>query len=420
MRLLLVAFVLFLSQSVWGQTGDPLASLVTANTRFAIKLFRQVVSQTPEKNWLLAPTGFSLTFALLDNGADAATREEIENAFEFKGMDLKLINEGAKALRTHLQLPKPIGKDAKKPIGFRRQQWRAMQTAPPNGTIIADSLWLNRMNFSESFIKLSRDYYGVDVKGLPATPTPSLQISHWATERTQRRVSISPGAMSRNDFLLVDVTYFRSFWQESFPASATKPGTFTMANGSTKQVPFMYRGDHFRYFEDEKQQAVVLPYDYRTAMFVFLPREDSSQKEFEQSLDTAHWQNWQSKFESRLGTVGLPRLQMDTGFDVRAALMELGVERAFETIAAFRPIVPLDGARLENAIQETRLKVDEHGTEAVSIGLMGAVLGGVPGGQIGGPPPPPPFKMIMNRPFFFAIVDQATGQLLFLAAVMEP
>src|SRR4029077_6418597 len=111
---------------------------------------------------------------------------------------------------------------------------------------------------------------------------------------------------------------------------------------------------------------------------------------------------------------------METGFDVRAALMELGVERSFETIAAFRPIVPLDGARLENAIQKTRLKVDEHGTEAVCIGLVGGVPGGVPGGQIGGPPPPPPFKMIMNRPFFFAIVDQATGQLLFLAAVMEP
>jgi serpin B len=66
------------------------------------------------------------------------------------------------------------------------------------------------------------------------------------------------------------------------------------------------------------------------------------------------------------------------------------------------------------------LKVDESGTEAVSILMVGGVIGGVPGGQLGGPPPPPPFKMIMNRPFLFAIVDKPTGQLLFLGAVMEP
>jgi serpin B len=155
-------------------------------------------------------------------------------------------------------------------------------------------------------------------------------------------------------------------------------------------------------------------------MFIFLPREESSLKEFEQSLNADHWQSWQSKFDSRMGTVGLPRFQMETGFDARAALKELGVNRAFDTFAAFRPIVPLDGARLENAIQKTQLKVDEHGTEAVSIGLAGGVIGGVAGGMRGGPPPPPPFKMIMNRPFFFAIVDRPTGQLLFLGAVMEP
>jgi hypothetical protein len=45
--------------------------------------------------------------------------------------------------------------------------------------------------------------------------------------------------------------------------------------------------------------------------------------------------------------------------------------------------------------------------------------GGVAGGMIGGPPPPLPFKMITNRPFFFAILNKPTGQLLFLGAVLE-
>jgi serine protease inhibitor len=402
-----------------GQNKEAQSSFIASNTRFAFKLFRQVVSQGPDKNLLVAPTGLSLTFALLENGADAATREEIENGFEFKGLDLQQINEGAKALREALQLSKPVSMNAKKPLGMTTEQWHALQAAPPNGTIIADSLWL-RTNLPESFLKISQDDYGVDIKRLLAAPTPTIQISRWATGRTGKTLSITPGPMSGNDLLFVDVTYFRKFWREHFPDSATKPGTFTMANGKTKQVPFMYRTDHFQYFEDEKFQAVTLPYDDQTAMLVFLPREDSTLKEFEQSLDAAHWQNWQSKFDSHEGTVGLPRIQLQTGFDVRAALKEIGVNRAFDTFAAFRPIVPLDGARLENAIQKTQLKVDESGTEAVSILMVGGVIGGVPGGQLGGPPPPPPFKMIMNRPFLFAIVDKPTGQLLFLGAVMEP
>lgn len=75
---------------------------------------------------------------------------------------------------------------------------------------------------------------------------------------------------------------------------------------------------------------------------------------------------------------------------------------------------------MKTRFQKSQLKVDESGTEAVSIGVVGGVPGGVAAGMIGGPPPPPPFKMIMSRPFFFVIVNKPTAQLLFLGAVMEP
>lgn len=75
------------------QTSESQSSLVEANPRFSFKLFHQLVSQTPDKNILVSPTGLSLTFALLDNGADPATGEEIDRAFEFKDFDLAEINE---------------------------------------------------------------------------------------------------------------------------------------------------------------------------------------------------------------------------------------------------------------------------------------------------------------------------------------
>jgi hypothetical protein len=43
--------------------------------------------QTPDQNLPFSPTAI-LTFGLLDNGADAEARSEIESVFEFTGPDL--------------------------------------------------------------------------------------------------------------------------------------------------------------------------------------------------------------------------------------------------------------------------------------------------------------------------------------------
>ena len=90
----------------------------------------------------------------------------------------------------------------------------------------------------------------------------------------------------------------------------------------------------FSYMEGPKFEAVVLPYGQSASMYVFLPAEDSSLKELEQTLSAKNWQEWLSQFGSRVGMVGLPKFKTETGFDVRAALQELGVKRIFAQFAA--------------------------------------------------------------------------------------
>jgi serpin B len=415
---LLIAAMLLMASFAAAQTAERSTSaIVGANTRFSFRLFRHLTEESPTKNLLVAPTGLSFTFALLDNGADAEARKEIEDVFEFKGLDLKQLNEESSVLRAALQLAEPDTL-RKKPAWMTPQQWARFKAAPPNGTVIADSLWLNHMAFPDSFLQVSKQYYGVDVKRLLATPSPSEQISRWATERTRTAVPISAGTIAKNDFLLVDVTYFPVFWKDVFSASDTKPGAFTLLSGQTKQVRLMHQIRYFDYLEAPKFQAVVLPYTLHSAMYVFLPSQDSSLAELEESLNATNWRRWLSEFSRRRGTLGLPRFQAETGFDVRTALMDMGIRRTFEKFSAFEPIAPLEGAKLTQAIQKTRIKVDERGTVVISFGIAAGVAGGV-AVQIG-PPPPPPFEMIVNRPFFFAIADIPTGQLLFLGAVVEP
>jgi len=410
--------VLILTSVLQAQYSVPTPSpIVDANSRFAFKLFKQLTTETPDHNILVAPTGLSLTFGLLDNGSDPETRKEIESAFEFTGMDLTEINAGFAALRKEMNLipPPPQNKGTK---GTSPSSW----ADNPNRLVIADSLWINHGYFGKQFLSTSRNYYGLDLQRLLPPSSTSAQVSRWASKQVHRNVPISMGTTARNDFLLVDVTRFHSFWEwdYSFDVSMTKPTPFTLLNGQKKNVQMMYKGTEFRYLEGLKFQAVILPYGQNADMYVFLPAEDSSLKELEQTLTAKNWQEWLSQFVFREGMVGLPKFKTETGFDVSAALRELGVKRIFEQFAALRPAVTIpEGARLTNALQKTEISVDEKGTEAISVNIAAGVPGGVLGGVIG-QERPKPFVMIVNRPFFFAIRHNPAGQLLFLGAVVEP
>jgi serine protease inhibitor len=408
--------VLLLTPALQAQRSVPAPSpIVDANSRFAFKLFKQLTTQTPDHNILVAPTGLSVTFGLLDNGSDPETRKEIESVFEFTGMDLAEINAGCADLRKEMNLVPPATQK-KRP---RKGQLNSGDDNP-NRLVIADSLWIKHGYFGKQFLDASRDFYGVELKQWFASPSASTQVSQWASSRIHKNMSISMGTMTQNDFLLVDVTRFHSFWEQEFSAELTKPAPFALLSGQKKSVPMMYRGAEFRYLEGPKFQAVVLPYGQNASMYVFLPLEDSSLKELENTLTAKGWQEWLPQFGFREGMVGLPRFNTETGFDVRAALRQLGVRRIFEQFAALRPAVTIpEGARLTNALQKTELSVDEKGTEAISVGIGAGVPGGIMGG-LPGQDRPKPFVMIVNRPFFFAVRHNPTGQLLFMGTIVEP
>jgi serine protease inhibitor len=75
-----------------------------------------------------------------------------------------------------------------------------------------------------------------------------------------------------------------------------------------------------------------------------------------------------------------------------------------------------EGAKLTRSVSVILLSLDEKGTEVVLVTTMmtGDVVGCIEGS------PPPPFRMIVNRPFFFAICDRKTKAILYMGAIVEP
>jgi serpin B len=68
---------------------------------------------------------------------------------------------------------------------------------------------------------------------------------------------------------------------------------------------------------------------------------------------------------------------------------------------------------LSEVYHKTFLKIDEEGTEAAAFTT-------VSGGGGDGAEERKPFKIVIDHPFFFAIVNKKTGAPLFMGTVSDP
>src|SRR5208337_600251 len=128
-----------------------------------------------------------------------------------------------------------------------------------------------------------------------------------------------------------------------------------------------------------------------------------------------HWTEWTAKLSYREGKIILPKLESSWGESLNDALKAMGMATAFDPDQAdFSRIHPAPPQLFINDVEhKTYVKVDEKGTEAAAATSVGIAATAV---RIS----PPPFEMIVDHPFFCAIVEQQSGALLFAGVVADP
>jgi len=404
--LAILCIVLFAAFPAFGQ--EAYHALVDGNTRFAFRFFHQAATDAPDRNVLISPTALSLDFALLQNGADQTAKDQILNAFDLRNLSSEQINHQSEMLLRALSHP-------------QAQPLEGQKLAPDSETserlILARSLWVQPgIAFRPAFMNVAEDSYSVKPEVLPRSDKAAVDaVNSWAAAQTGGKLNHVIDSLQGDNFLLVDTTWFKGVWTKPFDPQSTHPGDFTLLSGQKKSVPMMSARREFAYFRGPKFQAVRL--NYRNAgMLIFLPDEDSSLVEFEKSLTADNWAQWILEMRSHPGYLELPRFKAEYRGDVKNLLQGMGMESPFTSFASFAPAVTSPaGAKLTRVLQTMLLEVDERGTEIVSSGVIGGVVASLRLGQ-----PEPPFRMIVNRPFFFAVVDNQTGALLYMGAVVNP
>jgi len=150
-------------------------------------------------------------------------------------------------------------------------------------------------------------------------------------------------------------------------------------------------------------------------MLIVLPDSATPLASFVAGVTAAELSSWNGEFQNSLGSIALPRFSATYGKSLPEALTALGMggafcasgEADFPELAAGDP--PPCIADVEH---KTVVEVDESGT--IAAGATTVTVGVTIAG------PQPQFSMTMNHPFFYAIEDGKSGELLFVGILVNP
>ena len=367
--------------------------MVMNNNDFAFRLFREarnyqssIINYQP--SMLLSPLSITYALGLANNGAAGQTQQEICNVLGFN--DVNVQNEFC-----HKMLNELSGTG------------RADATTKTN---IANTIFVNRglgYQLDPDFDHWVRYYYYATPQSRDFADGETRDvINQWASDKTEGMIKevlkepeFNPMAVS----YLLNAIYFKGMWSCPFKAENTREEAF---NGGDA-VPMMHQESiDLEYAENELCQSVVLPYGNGTyRMQVFLPREGKTLDEMIESMNGNNWQMHGGNYEVDLK---LPRYDTTTDTDLKTIMSALGMPTAFSPYEAdfSRLCVDNFGENIYIGMmkQVAKIEVNEQGTEAAAVTVIGYETTGMPDRA----------TFHANRPFLYIISEQSTGIILFM------
>ena len=372
--------------------------LHAATTKFAFKLYDQIIKKSTGTNRFLSPASVMLALAMTYNGADGTTRQAMARALEIEDMSLDEVNRAFANLKSTLH-----------------------PTDPKIQLKIANSLWIrNGFVVKPAFIARNKDFYEAETVSLNfADPAAADNINSWVNKNTEGKIKKIVDQISPDVFLfLINAIYFKGQWKVEFKKQNTKPDVFRLPGGERKEVPMMSQSESYFYYKGKDFQSVALPYGQGSvSMYVFLPDEQIDLNQFEQNLTAENWETWMKSFQFTPGDLMLPRFKVEWELTLNEVLKDLGMAEAFDPQRAdFSQIAELNAGNklyISEVKHKSWAEVNEEGTEAAAVTSVGIGLTSVR-------KPPEKFFMKVDRPFFFAIRDNQTGVVLFMGSLANP
>ncbi len=375
------------------ENGEVTEAFVTAMSDFSMTLFNTTVAtdkETGKDNHLVSPLSAMICLAMLANGAKGDTLTQMETAL---GMDIQSLNKALYAYTSRLY----VGEDCK--------------------VSIADSIWYREddsLMVKEEFLQTCADWYKAQQYKAPFDEQTRKDINNWVNKYTDGMIEsiLEEPIPAEVMMYVINALVFDAKWLVEYEKSDVNDRAFTSIDGTEVQLPTLHSEESV-YLTPEGGQGFAKKYKGGAYSFVgLLPDEGADVYDFAASLDGAAWKTmWESK-TSETVYVRFPEFTYESSMDLTSVLQSMGMEDLFDANAA--DLTGLGTCDLGNlycsgVYQKTFIEVSRHGTKAAAV-TWGDI-------ECGSAAPMEPKYVYLDRPFVYAIVDNATGLPLFVGVV---
>ena len=370
-----------------------------ADDRFGADLFRLLGAAG--RNTVFSPASVAAALQMALCGARGATAAQLAAALHLDGPA-----QAADGLRLLSDLLSSAG------------------AGGPGGGVIMrapNTLWVQAgLPLSPGFTGQLVDIAGVTVRPADFQSAPAearAQINDLIAEQTAGKITNLLGrdaVSAATRLVLANAVYLKAAWAFPFPARATADAPFYPgdAGGAPLSAATMRLTSDLAYLRADGYQAVLLPYkDSRLAMAVVLP-EAGPPAALAPRLASGLAPLLTGATRQSVA-LSLPKFRQRAGFGLIPVLQQLGVQDAFTSAADFSGITSTVRLFISAVVHQAYIDVDEQGTEAAAATAVAMRPMALRRG-------PEPVRMIVDRPFLFAIADTATGLPLFLGQVSRP
>ncbi len=383
-------------------TREQLDELVAADTDFALRLYREIVT-AEEGNVFLSPYSISTALSMAFAGARGRTAEEMAAVLGV-GPDA----DAWHAARNRLELELADVSDS-----LPHQGEAVPLTLEPTNAVFGQVGY----PFKSDFLDILAQNYGAGMQAVEfasQTEAARVAINRWVAERTRDRIEelLREGDIDEwTAAVLVNAIYFKANWMFTFDPEKTIDAPFHLLDGSTREVPMMHLAiaPKLQYGQGAGWQAVSLPY-FGASMLVIVPDEGRFE-DGEQLLDAPFLTDLEQGMSEAQVTLGLPRWESESRLDLIPPLEALGIVDLFDSDEAnLSGIADVEQLWVSDVIHQANVTVDEEGTEAAAATAV--VVERESAGQ--------PVTLTIDRPFLYLIRDDATGEILFLGRLLAP
>jgi serpin B len=395
------------------QNARQLASGINA---FGHDLHRRLLKDTKDGTFF-SPFSLEAALAMTAAGARGKTLEEMENVlhlpYEPHPAFGQLIDSLTKGVR-------PLKRDPESSDKTPKPTKRAYELT------VANAIWaMKGFPWRKEFLDLTRTHYGSGVVETDFRKPDAARalINAWVETETKKRIKdlIPDGVLSPlTRMVLTNAVYFKGTWRYQFDKKTTKDAPFYRADGTKADVPLMALTGTFNYGEFDigitrkrnPAQVIELPYSGdELSMLVILPEGGRASDLLVEALNGKTLANVAMKPEKV--NVFLPRFKAETSYSLKPALIDLGMKEAFNNADFSGMHTSDEHLFITHVLHKAFVDVNEEGTEAAAATAV--VVGRE---AVSARPEPKEFRA--DRPFVFAIRDNATGTLLFLGRYSGP